>query len=412
MLLISPNYHWPGSPTGAGQSIGKTPFGSDFIQEWIGADIIRTGESGRLYRQDYFTPAQHDVDRIGFRWDYEQYYPPVYPPSHYTAFLPLSYVPYRWATFIWLGISLISLPIAVWSAERIAQKNQTHDLKNLSHDGQAGTRGFHRSWLLAMLFPGLLTTITMGQKGIVFLAIAGLTWLLWTREKRFAAGLVFGLLTIKPTLVFVLPLIALVSRQFRFLIGVGLTAGLLIGWSFCWVSLDVWRDYVSVVLSAGDYQNVKGYRPDWSASLLTLTDWIFPGNKLVKLIALIAGSASLMVLVWQMASAKERDALNASQFARLIYVAMLGTALLSPHFYFYDAMLLILPIRIWLVEQPTRATLHAAVLTLFCWIAQEFQLTFPVLPIVFTGLLLDASRSRFPRLGNRRSGHTEAGLAS
>jgi hypothetical protein len=178
------------------------------------------------------------------------------------------------------------------------------------------------------------------------------------------------------------------------------------------VSLDVWRDYVSVVLSAGDYQNVKGYRPDWSASLLTLTDWIFPGNKLVKLIALIAGSASLMVLVWQMASAKERDALNASQFARLIYVAMLGTALLSPHFYFYDAMLLILPIRIWLVEQPTRATLHAAVLTLFCWIAQEFQLTFPVLPIVFTGLLLDASRSRFPRLGNRRSGHTEAGLAS
>lgn len=80
-------------------------------------------------------------------------------------------------------------------------------------------------WPAMLLFPPLLLGLTMGQKGTFWLLIMAATWLLYRRKSPLAAGLVFGLLSIKPTLFFLLPLVMLRHREWRFVAGASLLRG-------------------------------------------------------------------------------------------------------------------------------------------------------------------------------------------
>lgn len=334
LLAFSPNYRWDAHK-------GDSPYGSDFLQEWTAASMIGAGRASELYSSTAFAAWQHDPQRIGFEWNGDSYYPAVYPPPYYWLCTPLHWLDYRWAVYLWLGLSLVALLAAVAVIQRAVR------LENGNSDEAYQSQAVRVAkpspipacfWPAMLLFPPLLLGLTMGQKGPIWLLVWSVTWLLMRGGRPLAAGLVFGLLSIKPTLFFLLPLVMLRHGQWRFVTGASL------GWAALWgaaasaLPSDVWTDFLAVARSAGDYHQHAGYQLMWSSNLQSLV---------AGLPQWVPWWASGLLWMVPASYVLGRIAVQ-SQFrlhnSRDLCQVLLATCLLSPHLYAYDLVVLLLPI--------------------------------------------------------------------
>lgn len=310
--------------------------------------MIVRGQAEKLFDAPTFDAWQHDPERIGFRWDADAYYPTVYPPPYYLLLSPLGWISYRWAVPLWLGL-LLGCLLAVPAVMEKFYGNKTT---------RQGARWF---WPVMLLFPPLLLSLTMGQKGAVWLLIWAATWSLLHCKRPLAAGAVFGLLSIKPTLFFLLPLVMLYHRQWRFVSGASLSFGGIWLMAACLLPHTVWAEFLDVARGAGHYHQQAGYQLHWSCNLLSLASglepsWL-PGWIGKVLLAVLAGYVVSRVLALRRlaaAGSTEDDYLKAGPSMGCV---LLATCLLSPHFYAYDLVVLLLPIRLLWNEQRGQAVL-------------------------------------------------------
>ncbi|MEO8269062.1 MAG: glycosyltransferase family 87 protein [Aureliella sp.] len=318
LLVFSPNYRW-------NVNKGESPFGSDFLQDWTAASMIAAGEADGLYRASAFDTWQHDANLIGFSWNADSYYPAVYPPPYYWLCTPLHWIPYRWAVYLWLAMLLSGLVAAATIIEQGLR---------IEH-APASAAWF---WPAMLLFPPLLLGLTMGQKGTFWLLILAATWWLYRRKCPLVAGLVFGLLSIKPTLFFLLPLVMLRYGEWRFVAGASLSWGALWGAAACMLPSSVWADFLAVARSAGDYHAHSGYQLVWSSNLQSLggnlPSWLpnWASRCLLAVPALYVLSCIMLKAKFSLASPLD------------LCQVLVATCLLSPHFYAYDLVVLLLPI--------------------------------------------------------------------
>lgn len=338
LLTFSPNYRWEANKE-------NNPYGSDFLQEWTAASMIGAGHAGELYNAAAFDAWQHDPQWIGFQWSGDSYYPAVYPPPYYWLWTPLHWIEYRWAVCLWLALLMASLIAAAAVIQRAVQCESG----NLESGQGAAARVTGPSpnaawfWPTMLLFPPLLLGLTMGQKGSIWLLAWSVTWLLMRRGRPTAAGLAFGLLSIKPTLFFLLPLIMLRHGQWRFVAGATLTWAALWGAAACALPSNVWTDFLAVARSAGDYQQHAGYQLMWSSNLQSLLAGLPPWMPwwASSLLWLAPASYVLGRLLLGRPAAQSQFRL---QNPRDLCQVLLATCLLSPHFYAYDLVVLLLPI--------------------------------------------------------------------
>ncbi len=319
LLMFSPNYHWDAHK-------GDSPYGADFLQEWTAASMLGAGQAGQLYDAAAFQAWQHDPRVIGFEWNANSYYPAVYPPPYYWLCTPLHWFSYRWAVRLWLGLALVALLAAAWVIQRAVGCDPEQPPDALWF------------WPAMLLFPPLLLGLSMGQKGPIWLLVFSATWLLTRRGKPWAAGLVFGLLSIKPTLFFLLPLIMLRHGQWRFVIGASLSWAGLWGAAACALPSHLWTDFLTVARSAGDYHQHAGYQLMWSSNLPAL---------IAGLPQWVPWWASSLLWVIPAAYVLGRIALQSQlqlHNPRDLCQVLLATCLLSPHLYAYDLVVLLLPI--------------------------------------------------------------------
>ncbi len=319
LLAFSPNYRW------AAQK-GDTPYGSDFLQEWTAASMLGAGQAGQLYNAAAFDAWQHDPRVVGFEWSENSYYPAVYPPVYYWLCTPLHWISYRWAVRLWLSLSMTALLAAAWIIHRAV---------HCDADRPPMAVWF---WPTMLLFPPLLLGLSMGQKGPLWLLLFSATWWLTRRGKPWAAGIVFGLLSIKPTLFFLLPLVMLRHGQWRFVMAASLSWAGLWGAAACALPAHVWTDFMTVARSAGEYQQHAGYQLIWSSNLPALA---------AGLPQWVPWWASSLLWIIPAAYVIGRMAVQAEfqlQNPRDLCQVLLATCLLSPHFYAYDLVVLLLPI--------------------------------------------------------------------
>lgn len=379
--MSAPNYHWLSDK-------GDTPYGSDFLQEWVGARIILEGQSGMLYNTEYFQSRQHDSKLLGFSWDANCFFPAVYPPIHYLAFLPFALIPYRWAVLLWLGI-LIAFAI------NAAHQIQGIALRQSSETSLAPSRrrAFQATiWFGVFFFPAILTSITMGQKSVIWLAILTSTWQLLLGKRELKAGLVFGLLSVKPTLFFLMPLMFLIHGRTRFFLGASMTVTILWGSSVCLMPADSWYGFFEAVKESSNYPGMNGYRLDWSCNLLSLA-YAMPAN----LQAWFKQSICVILAIYSMMCCFQRGRADVLSPEKLLLV-LCGTFLLSPHAYSYDMCLFLLPV-FWIsAQQPRVGFVYYTLLTLTIAAASMTLsiLHLPILPILLVGLVCELRlRTRF-----------------
>ncbi len=359
LLLVwfsSPNFRWR---TDAPRT---TAYGSDFLQDWGGGWIVQSEHRERLYDLEYSHRLQHDESLLGFQWPEEDYYPVVYPPFHYVLVVPFSTMPYRYAVLVASILSTLVFAVSVWLLARFyfpAAQNESSlvdrdvaGLPTLTGNDQGDALRRTDAKKFALSFPGLMIALclflpwiaclSMGQKSTVLLLLFTGTFLMLKAERHFLAGLLFGLVAIKPQLGLLIGLAMIVKQQWSFVAGAGLMVGTLTLVSYL-IEPTWWSDYFAVVARMGDYSESSGYLRHDSHSLWGGLKFSLPGIGATS-IRVIGGLLAAMVLAcvgWRLRGAwTPREARFDSQFAMLV----LATLLLSPHLFGYDLTLVILPL--------------------------------------------------------------------
>ncbi|MGI9516663.1 MAG: glycosyltransferase family 87 protein [Pirellulaceae bacterium] len=330
VLWQSPNFGHHNNNVGS-------PIAGDFLQEWIGAYALRTVGPEVLFDHSSLSTLQHDESLLGFRWTESEYFEMVYPPFYYMLWIPASFLPYSLAAWLFV-LAMIGCLIA---AHMLMVKAIGRCETGASNDG---TLRNILPWLLvlATMYTPLIRSITTGQKGTVCLLILAATFFLYMVSRRFASGLAFGLMAFKPHLALLVGISMFLKRQWAFVIGALLVAGLFGGMCFLAGPQTCWN-YAQFCVGAGDYVETSGYDLYKSHCLygffallgggtstwLTRASWI-----------LAVGLIGILLLRMNSLNKETPDSVRKPiEFSVLV----LATLLVTPHLFSYDLCMLLLP---------------------------------------------------------------------
>ncbi len=244
----------------------------DFANYWIGARLALAGDAMDLFGpwETYFAhmKAAFGADYPWHNWSY--------PPHYLLLIAPLGAMPYKAAALVFLAASFVFFAF--------------------------GARAFAgavpaRYWLFAG--PAVAANIIHVQNGFLTagLALAALG----LRERRpVLSGVALGLLTVKPQLGLLLPLLFIVERRWQPMLSAALTAGALAGLSAFVFGADAWRGYVAHVLPYQKHVMMEGTGA-FLAMMPSLFGWlrgVGAGGPVALAVHAALALALLAPLVW------------------------------------------------------------------------------------------------------------------
>ena len=189
--------------------------GLDFVNYWTGGRLALSGAVGILYD----VQAYNELLRRWFA-PAEQFMIFSYPPNALPLLAPLGLLPYLAAYPLWLGLGT-----AAFFAAALGRWPQRAD-----------------AWLVVALAlsPILWVNLNFGQLGLI-LALVFVGALRLLPERPVLAGILIGLLTIKPQLGILLPLVLVLTGSWRAFAAAAVTALLLVGLSILLYDVSPWQ---------------------------------------------------------------------------------------------------------------------------------------------------------------------------
>ncbi|GLC91569.1 hypothetical protein Tamer19_09770 [Cupriavidus sp. TA19] len=162
--------------------------GGDFVVFWSAAKVTLSGGAAAAY--DYATLRQVELVAVPELAIGDGVLPWLYPPTFLLFVLVLGLLPYGLATFLFLagGALCYAYPLC----------------RTLPR----------QAWLAGVAFPGIAVVLATGQNALWLAGCAGLA-LVCLRTRPVLAGVLLGLLTVKPHLALVFPLALLCARNWR-----------------------------------------------------------------------------------------------------------------------------------------------------------------------------------------------------
>lgn len=213
---------WIYLPAGNGLDIRGHAIGRDFINVWAGTRLAFSGEVATLF------DLPGSVDAIGRLFGVPlPFHSWSYPPSAFALFLPFAVPPYFVALAVWTAVSFAAFAWVTLSP--LARERRPLAL------------------LLLVLAPASLINMVGGQNGF-FSAALLLGSLLWLDRQPIAAGVLIGILTVKPQLGVVLPLALVALGAWRTIAAAAVTALLLVGLSIAVFGIEPWQRWLDVTL--------------------------------------------------------------------------------------------------------------------------------------------------------------------
>lgn len=162
--------------------------GGDFVVFWSAAKVTLSDGAAAAY--DYATLRQAELAAVPGLAIGDGVLPWLYPPTSLLFLLVLGVLPYGLATFVFLAGGALCY---VGGLCRILPRH---------------------AWLAGMAFPGIAVVLATGQNALWLAGFAGLA-LANLRSRPALAGVLLGLVTIKPHLALVFPLALLCARNWR-----------------------------------------------------------------------------------------------------------------------------------------------------------------------------------------------------
>jgi hypothetical protein len=193
------------------------------------------------------------------------------------------------------------------------------------------------SWFVAAAaaaFPPFWNLVLHGQVTILILAAFWAGWMALERHRPFVAGLVFGLLLIKPQFAIPLAVVVLVCREWKMLAGAVLSIAIQIGivpLFLGWSVLKAYGAFIPIMLQHADLLEPKPFQ---SHSLRALTRLAPMGIGPALWVLLSAIVLIYTVKVWK----------SGAPLRVRLGMVMLAAVLVNPHLIIYDATVLVLPL--------------------------------------------------------------------
>jgi hypothetical protein len=294
----------------------------DFLCFYIGGTLARQGRFADLYRP----AAQMEVQRQAAP-DVLEARPFPRPPWFAFALAPLTSLSLVHAYAVWIAVLLITL-LATWAWAT-------------ARFGESGL-------LLAALFLPANLGICFGQDSAAMLAVLCVSYVLLTREKNFASGLVLGLGLMKFHLLLMFPLWMILQRRWRMLAGFSVTGAAFLGVTLLLMGPSGLAAYIDVLLNGKT--ELFGHSADTMANIYSV-----PANFGIQWKPLDAALAALVVGI-------ALYGLRSASDWRAIAIAGTASLLISPHAFGYDATMLLLPVWLVIEKTPRKISRYAALI--------------------------------------------------
>jgi hypothetical protein len=202
-----------------GLDMTKQMIGRDFLNVWEGARLVLAGKISVLY-----SVADYMSELHGFLGaDY---------PQH-----NFSYPPHIVVVILIFGVLGYFPALALWHAAGFGALGKA--LR------KAGI-GWHVT-MLTLLSPPVAANLLAGQNGM-FTAACFLGGLYLCETAPIPAGILFGLLTMKPHLGILIPFVLLMRKNWKCIASAATTTALLVGLSMALYGVQPWIDYVRNVI--------------------------------------------------------------------------------------------------------------------------------------------------------------------
>jgi alpha-1,2-mannosyltransferase len=278
---------------------------SDFVNFWVGAKLAIESKVSHLYSIPGFRSevVQHTFTADGIARIFS------YPPNILVLIFFLGLLPYIPALALW-SLAGTGCLVAVLRANRFCKL----DAPTLA---------------LAAFSPAALFSLFCGQTG-AFTATFFLGGFYLCESAPVAAGILFGLLTVKPHLGILIPFVLLLRRNWKCIASASITATVLAAVAFLLWGVAPWREYTAVILP-------------YQAALLDRTAHneygvLMPGAYVdasmvlgMKNPWLIYGVAAIFALFVSFACVK-REGVT----ARSVLVLSIATLIVTPYGFNYD----------------------------------------------------------------------------
>jgi hypothetical protein len=223
-LMIALTVFWPGQDliSSRGYYVGQ-----DFMNFWMAGHLAIGGHVADIYRVD---PDHLDA--------YNAAVQSLFPRAH--AFLNFSYPPHILPLLAVIGALPYGVALAAW---------QIVGLAGFLIVSFAGVERVKAGELLrvALLAPIVVLVVTVGQASF-FMAVLFVGGLAVLPRREVLAGVLFGLLTVKPQLGLLLPAALLITGEYRAFAAASITAGLLIALSLLLFGVGPWYAYADHTL--------------------------------------------------------------------------------------------------------------------------------------------------------------------
>lgn len=279
--------------------------GRDFVNTWVGAKLALSGDPGAHFGIQTYTKLLAETFYPGYPFHLWSY------PPHILLFIwPWAFLPYMSGYVLYCAAGLVLYVAVVRDGERRA-----------SH------------LLLLALSPAVILNIWAGQNGFVtsVLLFGGLLQL---DRRPVLAGVLFGLLTIKPQLGLLLPVVLVLTRQWRTIAAAIVTALVLIATTTAIYGTSVWTAYWYNAMPTQSRVVLEGYSSYMAHMPTAFMNAKVAGLPLVAAFG-IQGVVSVLTLVavgWTFWRRRDRDLSLALLLA--------ATFTVTPYAFNYDMPLL------------------------------------------------------------------------
>ncbi len=300
-----------------------SPYAMDFIGYWSAAKLTLAGNVPGAYDM----ATNHAMAQNALKTDI--LIPFGYPPTFLLVVLPFGLVDYWLGAAAWISLTLIALGLSV-------------------------RRFIPEFTVTVFAFPPVLVCGIIAQNGFLTAAIM-ITALSALAAQPFTAGMIFGLLAIKPHLGLALPIALLAGREWRAIAGAATSVILLCALATLAFGMEGWQGFLDSMafFSTAVTKGIAGWHKMASVFAATMQLGL-PAPIGWALHGLCAGAG--IVALWHIWSAT-RDPL-----ARGAILAP-ATLLISPYLYVYDQIPLIVSLY-WLYRQGVSRGLVLAVMLL------------------------------------------------
>lgn len=296
----------------------------DFANYWVAGRLVLAGEHLDLFTHERYFP--HLQELFGTSYQIRSW---SYPPHYLFVVWPLGLMGYKAAFIAFMGGTLLLFALAVVAFRR-----------------EYAPGADPRILLLAMVGYVLMMFVA-AQNGFLTAALL-LFGLAYMRRCPWLAGIAFGVLTVKPQLGLLIPVLLVFDRNWRALASSAVVALLLVTLSAAVFGLASWSAYLTDTLAYQRY-----VMTDWHGIFLRMMPTVFGSMRTLGFSPAAAAQAQLPVTACALAAVlwlfyRERDQL------RRVFAVTCGTFLVTPYAFNYDMGALCVCAAL-LAGQPTEA---------------------------------------------------------